>query len=87
MLTSRSCRAWRLKLHGINKRCIDRSITYSSRVKSSNEVTPGVEELGDAVDRYEGFYNESLGSQFSGFLDHTISQGQRVRLENFASAE
>lgn len=56
-------------------------------IKSSNEVTPGIEELGDAVDRYEGFYNESLGSQFSGFLDHTISQGQRVRLENFASAE
>ena len=56
-------------------------------IKSSNEVTPGVEELGDAIDRYEGFYNESLGSQFSGFLDHTISQGQRVRLENFASAE
>lgn len=56
-------------------------------IKSSNKVTPGVEELGDAIDRYEGFYNESLGSQFSGFLDHTISQGQRVRLENFASAE
>jgi peptidyl-prolyl cis-trans isomerase D len=56
-------------------------------IKSSNEVTPGVEELGDAIDRYEGFYNESLGSQFSGFLDHTISQGQRVRLENFASAD
>ena len=54
-------------------------------VQSSNEVTPTADELGDAVSRYEEFYNGSLGQQFSGFIDHTMRKGQRVRLQNLAS--
>ena len=54
-------------------------------VQSSNEVTPSADELGDAVSRYEEFYNGSLGQQFSGFIDHTMRKGQRVRLQNLAS--
>jgi len=53
--------------------------------QSSNEVTPTADELGDAVSRYEEFYNGSLGQQFSGFIDHTMRKGQRVRLQNLAS--
>ena len=54
-------------------------------VQSSNEVTPTADELGDAVSRYEEFYNGFLGQQFSGFIDHTMRKGQRVRLQNLAS--
>ena len=54
-------------------------------VQSSNEVTPTADELGDVVSRYEEFYNSSLGQQFSGFIDHTMRKGQRVRLQNLAS--
>ena len=54
-------------------------------VQSSNEVTPTADELGDAVSRYEEFYNGTLGQQFSGFIDHTMRKGQRVRLQNLAS--
>ena len=42
------------------------------------------EELVEKVSQYEEFYNSSLGQQFSGFIDHTMKQGQRVRLQNFA---
>lgn len=54
-------------------------------VQSSNEVKPTADELGDVVSRYEEFYNSSLGQQFSGFIDHTMRKGQRVRLQNLAS--
>ncbi len=52
--------------------------------QSSNEVVPSSEELLETVSQYEDFYNSGLGQQFSGFIDHTMKQGQRVRLQNFA---
>ena len=52
--------------------------------QSSNEVVPSSEELLERVSQYEDFYNSGLGQQFSGFIDHTMKQGQRVRLQNFA---
>ena len=52
--------------------------------QSSNEVVPSSEELLETVSQYEDFYNNGLGQQFSGFIDHTMKQGQRVRLQNFA---
>ena len=54
--------------------------------QASNEIVPSSEELEDSVSRYEEFYNSSLGQQFSGFIDHTMKQGQRVRLQNFAAS-
>ena len=52
--------------------------------QSSNEVIPNAKELVETVSQYEEFYNSGLGQQFSGFIDHTMKQGQRVRLQNFA---
>jgi peptidyl-prolyl cis-trans isomerase D len=54
--------------------------------QASNEIVPSSKELEDSVSRYEEFYNSSLGQQFSGFIDHTMKQGQRVRLQNFAAS-
>ena len=51
--------------------------------QSSNEVIPTQEDLGEAIDQYKGFYNESLGKQFSGFIDKAFKKNQKVRLENF----
>ena len=53
--------------------------------KSSNESTPTIEELGEAIEQYQGFYNENLTQQFSGFIDRTFRQGQTVRLENLTA--
>ena len=53
--------------------------------QSSNEVIPTQDELGDSIDQYKGFYNESLGKQFSGFIDKAFKKNQKVRLENFGS--
>ena len=53
--------------------------------KSSNEIIPISEELVESVSKYEEFYNSTLSQQFSGFIDHTMKQGQRVRLQNFAA--
>ena len=53
--------------------------------KSSNESVPSAEELSESVEQYQGFYNESLTQQFSGFIDRAFKEGQRVRLENFTS--
>ena len=53
--------------------------------KSSNESLPTVEELSESVERYQGFYNENLTQQLSGFIDRAFKEGQRVRLENLAS--
>ena len=53
--------------------------------QSSNEVIPTQDELGDSLDQYKGFYNESLGKQFSGFIDKAFKKNQKVRLENFGS--
>ena len=53
--------------------------------KSSNESIPTINELGESVEQYQAFYNESLGQQFSGFIDRAFKQGQKVRLENFTA--
>ena len=52
--------------------------------QSFNEIVPTSEDLVETVSQYEEFYNSGLGQQFSGFIDHTMKQGQRVRLQNFA---
>ena len=51
---------------------------------TSNEASPTLAELGDAIEQYEGFYNESLNQQFSGFIDRAFKEGQKVRLKNLA---
>ena len=53
--------------------------------KSSNESTPTIDELGESILQYQGFYNESLTQQFSGFIDRAFKVGQKVRLENLTS--
>ena len=53
--------------------------------KSSNESSPSIDELGESIEQYQGFYNESLTQQFSGFIDRAFKAGQKVRLENFTS--
>ena len=52
---------------------------------SSNESTPTIDELGESIEQYQGFYNESLSQQFSGFIDRAFKAGQKVRLENLTS--
>ena len=52
--------------------------------QSSNEIVPTPMDLVETVSQYEEFYNSGLGQQYSGFIDHTMKQGQRVRLQNFA---
>ena len=54
--------------------------------QSSNEIIPSTEELGETVSRYEEFYNTLLNQQLNGFLDHTMKQGQKVRLQNLSAA-
>ena len=51
--------------------------------QSTNEVIPFSEELAETVSKYEETYNNLLGQQFSGFIDHTMKEGQKVRLQNF----
>ena len=53
--------------------------------KSSNESTPTIDELGESIVQYQGFYNESLTQQFSGFIDRAFKVGQKVRLENLTT--
>ena len=53
--------------------------------KSSNESSPTIDELGESIEQYQGFYNQSLTQQFSGFIDRAFKVGQKVRLENFTS--
>jgi len=53
--------------------------------KSSNEVIPSAEDLGESLDQYQGFYSEVLGQQFSSFIDQAFKKNQKVRLENFAA--
>ena len=53
--------------------------------KSSNEVIPSADQLGDSLEQYNAFYNETLGQQFSGFIDRAFKKGQKVRLENFVA--
>jgi peptidyl-prolyl cis-trans isomerase D len=52
--------------------------------QSSNEIVPTSKDLVETVSQYEEFYNSGLGQQFSGFIDHTMKQDLRVRLQNFA---
>ncbi|MDG1203552.1 MAG: SurA N-terminal domain-containing protein [SAR86 cluster bacterium] len=53
--------------------------------QSSNELTPTMGELGESIEQYQGFYNESLTQQFSGFIDRAFKVGQKVRLENLTA--
>lgn len=53
--------------------------------QSSNESTPTMDELGESIDQYQGFYNENLTQQFSGFIDRAFKLGQKVRLENLTA--
>jgi peptidyl-prolyl cis-trans isomerase D len=53
--------------------------------KTSNETIPTMAELGETKEQYEGFYNESLTQQFSGFIDRAFKEGQKVRLKNLTS--
>ena len=53
--------------------------------KSSNESVPSIEEISKSLEQYQGFYNESLTQQFSGFIDRAFKEGQKVRLKNLAS--
>ena len=53
--------------------------------QSSNQIIPSIEELGETVSRYEEFYNSLLNQQLNGFLDHTMKQGQKVRLQNLSA--
>jgi len=50
--------------------------------KSSNESIPTMDDLGESVEQYQAFYNETLSQQFSGFIDRAFKEGQKVRLEN-----
>ena len=54
--------------------------------QSSNETIPSAEELGETVSRYEEYYNNLLNQQLNGFLDHTMKQNQKVRLQNLTAA-
>ena len=54
--------------------------------QSSNEIIPSAEELGETVSRYEEYYNNLLNQQLNGFLDHTMKQNQKVRLQNLTAA-
>jgi peptidyl-prolyl cis-trans isomerase D len=51
--------------------------------KSSNEMIPSKDELGDSIEQYNGFYNDTLSKQFSGFIDKAFKQNQKIRLDNF----
>ena len=51
--------------------------------KSSNEMIPSKDELGDSIEQYKGFYNDTLSKQFSGFIDKAFKQNQKIRLDNF----
>jgi peptidyl-prolyl cis-trans isomerase D len=53
--------------------------------QSSNQIIPSTKELGETVSRYEEFYNSLLNQQLNGFLDHTMKQGQKVRLQNLSA--
>ena len=53
--------------------------------KTFNETMPTMDELGESAEQYEGFYNESLTQQFSGFIDRAFKEGQKVRLKNLTS--
>ena len=52
---------------------------------SSNESTPMPDELGESIEQYQTFYDESLSQQFSSFIDRVFNEGQKVRLENLNS--
>jgi len=53
--------------------------------KSSNESIPTMDDLGESVEQYQAFYNETLSQQFSGFIDRAFKEGQKVRLENLTA--
>ena len=53
--------------------------------KSSNEVIPSLDELGESLEQYEDLYSQLIGQQFSGFIDLALKKNQKVRLENFIS--
>ena len=54
--------------------------------QSSNQIIPSADELGETATRYEEFYNSLLNQQMNGFLDHTMKQDRKVRLQNLTAA-
>ena len=59
---------------------------YVSRMAAAVLAAAELEEwITESVEQYQGFYNESLTQQFSGFIDRAFKEGQKVRLENFTS--
>ena len=53
--------------------------------QSSNEVIPSKADLSDSIDQYRDFYAETLGRQYSGFIDQAFKKNQKVRLKNLTS--
>jgi predicted transglutaminase-like protease len=53
--------------------------------QSSNEVIPSKADLSDSIDQYRDFYSETLGRQYSGFIDQAFKKNQKVRLKNLTS--
>ena len=53
--------------------------------QSSNELTPTKDELRESIEQYQGFYNENLTQQFSGFIDRAFKVGQKIRLKNITA--
>jgi peptidyl-prolyl cis-trans isomerase D len=53
--------------------------------QSSNEVIPSKVDLSDSIDQYRDFYAETLGRQYSGFIDQAFKKNQKVRLKNLTS--
>ena len=53
--------------------------------QSSNEVIPSKADLSDSIDQYRDFYAETLGRQYSRFIDQAFKKNQKVRLKNLTS--
>lgn len=79
-------------INEIFESALGKTVAYESSngdrywAQSSNEIIPSAEELGETVSRYEEYYNNLLNQQLNGFLDHTMKQNQKVRLQNLTAA-
>ena len=79
-------------INEIFESALGKTVAYESSngdrywAQSSNETIPSAEELGETVSRYEEYYNNLLNQQLNGFLDHTMKQNQKVRLQNLTAA-
>ena len=79
-------------INEIFESALGKTVAYESSngdrywAQSSNEIIPSAEELGETVSRYEEYHNNLLNQQLNGFLDHTMKQNQKVRLQNLTAA-